>query len=347
MHKTDLKTLTRSELIRFVENLGEKPFRASQLWLWLYHKGVTSFDEMSNLSKDFRERLKNAAEIRSIELFQKTVSVSTGTQKFLWRLQDGQKIESVFIPESDRKTICISSQAGCALGCTFCATGGMGFRRNLEACEIVDQVLAVRRETGVQPTNIVVMGMGEPFLNYENTMHALDLLNDPEGVAVGHRKITVSTAGIVPRIRQYTEEDRPYKLAVSLNAVSGTLRTELMPVNKTYPLGDVIQSVRDYTRRTGRRATFEYVLLNRVNDFTAHADRLLNLLKGLPCKVNLIVWNPTSDRFSRPDHKRVQAFAERIQPLHAPVILRLSRGDDIDAACGQLAGEAGGEKPVW
>ena len=337
MPKVNLKSLTKTELTAFVESLGEKPFRAAQLWSWLYNKGAASFEAMTNLSKTFRQTLDSVSEIRSLSLERKTLSGFSDTQKFLWRLDDGMKIESVCIPEPDRTTICISSQVGCALGCTFCATGRMGFRRNLEAHEIVDQVLCVRRETSMQPTNVVVMGMGEPLLNYENVMRALQVLNDPEAIAIGHRRITVSTAGIVPGIRRMAEEGRPYRLAVSLNAAIDDLRTLLMPVNKTYPVDEVIRAVRFYTAKTKKRVTFEYVLLKGINDSPGEADRLLKLLKGLPCKVNLIAFNPTKGKFERPGAEHVRAFAERIKSLQAPVNLRLSRGDDIDAACGQLA----------
>jgi 23S rRNA (adenine2503-C2)-methyltransferase len=339
MQKINLKSLTKSELDDFIASLGEKPFRAGQIWSWLYNKGAVSFDDMSNLSKGFRDALAASAEIPRLALIRKTSSEAHGTQKFLWRLEDGFQIESVAIPESDRKTVCISSQVGCALGCTFCATGRMGFTRNLHAHEIVDQVLSVRRETSTQPTNVVVMGMGEPFLNYENVIQALGVLNDPGALSIGHRRITISTSGIVPRIRQFADENRPYKLAVSLNAARNDLRGELMPVNRTYPMNEVIGAVRYYTGKTKRRATFEYVLLKGVNDSDAEAGRLLRLLKGLPCKVNLIAFNPTGKNHERPDAGRIHAFAERIKSLQAPVNLRLSRGDDIAAACGQLAGD--------
>jgi 23S rRNA (adenine2503-C2)-methyltransferase len=337
MQKVNLKSLTKSELQSFVASLGEKPFRAGQIWSWLYNKGAVSFDDMSNLSKGFRETLAGSAEIPRLALVRKTVSEAYGTQKFLWQLEDSLRIESVYIPESDRKTLCISSQVGCALGCAFCATGRMGFRRNLLPHEIIDQVLSVRRETSVQPTNVVVMGMGEPLLNYDHVMQALGVLNDSGALAIGHRRITVSTAGIVPRIRQMADEGRPYKLAVSLNAAGNELRTALMPVDKTYPLHDLIAAVRYYTAKTKKRVTFEYVLLKGVNDSIAEADGLLRLLKGLPCKVNLIAFNETGGRFKRPDMESIHGFAERIKSLRAPVNLRLSRGDDIAAACGQLA----------
>jgi 23S rRNA (adenine2503-C2)-methyltransferase len=339
MSKINLKSLTKAKLAEFIASLGEKPFRAPQIWLWIYNKGAVSFDEMTNLSRDFRKRLDAVAEIHPMKSIRQTDSGSSDTRKFLWCLEDGQTIESVYIPESGRITICVSSQIGCAMGCVFCATGEMGLRRNLEFYEIVDQVLSVRRETGSQPTNIVVMGMGEPFLNYENVMQALDILNDPEGLAIGHKRITVSTAGIVPRIRQMADEGRPYKLAVSLNAASNDLRTRLMPINKTYPLNEVIEAVRYYSSKTKKRVTFEYVLLEGINDSMVEADRLLKLLKNLPCKINLIAFNPTNSVFRRPNTAVIGAFAERIKPLHAPVILRLSRGDDIAAACGQLAGK--------
>jgi len=337
MHKTNLAGLTRNALRSLLVDLGEKPYRAGQIWSWLYQKGVTDFDDMTNLSKSFRQRLRDHAVIESMDLKTRTESVS-GTRKYLWMLDDGQAIESVFIPEGRRRTICISSQAGCPLACAFCATGRLGLIRNLSVFEIVDQVLAVRRQEQCQPTNMVVMGMGEPFLNYDHVMQAMAIINDHEGIAIGHRKITISTAGIVPRIRQYTEEGHPYKLAVSLNATTDSLRSRLMPVNRTYPLETLLDAVRDYTRRSKKRVTFEYVLLAGVNDSDGDARRLMKLLHDIPCKVNLIAYNKTSGRFQGPDAERISAFAGKIRPLSAPVTLRLSKGDDINGACGQLAG---------
>jgi 23S rRNA (adenine2503-C2)-methyltransferase len=332
-----LKTLDKTGLSAWAESIGEKPFRARQLWSWMYRKGASSFEAMTDLSKAFRRKLADSAELDALRLVRATGSSSTGTRKFLWKCADGLQVETVFIPEADRKTVCVSSQVGCALGCGFCATGGMGFVRNLESWEIVEQVLGVRRETGNRPTNIVVMGMGEPFLNYDNVMKAMVVIADPQGVAISHRKITISTAGILPGIARFTAEKRPYRLAVSLNATSDSIRSRIMPVNKKYPLKELVAAAKDYSRKTGGRITFEYVLIRDVNDSMRDAERLLKLLKNLPCKVNLIPCNPGCGTFVRPEDERVSAFLDAIKPLASPVIIRMSRGVDISAACGQLA----------
>ncbi|MBN2201044.1 23S rRNA (adenine(2503)-C(2))-methyltransferase RlmN [bacterium] len=336
--KTHIKALGRAGLEQWVSTLGEKPYRARQLWKWLIQRGAVSFSDMTDLSKAFRARLEATAEIKSLRQVSADGSRDTGAVKFLWECPDGNRIESVHIPEGDRRTVCISSQVGCGLGCLFCATGRLGFTRNLESWEILDQVIGVRRETGAAPTNIVVMGMGEPFLNYDAVMDALAVMNDPEGLAIGHRKITVSTAGVIPGLLRFTEENRPYKLAVSLNAATDGLRTRIMPVNRKYPIAALMEAVRAYSRAPGRRVTFEYVLLAGLNDSREDASRLLALLRGLPCKVNLIPYNPAVGGFQRPDEDRVERFLEWIKPLRSPVIVRWSRGADIGAACGQLAG---------
>ncbi|MFH1942472.1 MAG: 23S rRNA (adenine(2503)-C(2))-methyltransferase RlmN [bacterium] len=337
MNKVNLKGLSRKELDDFIADIGEKSFRSSQIWAWIYGKGLTSFDGMTNISRDLRNRLDQIAVISSLKLVHSMTSSQSQTQKFLWELEDGLRMESVFIPDGKRRTVCISSQVGCSLGCTFCATGVMGFFRNLEPHEIVDQVLAIQRQVGEKSTNVVVMGMGEPFLNYENVVKALSIINDPEGVAISHRKITISTAGIVPQIFRYAEEGRPFKLAISLNATTDIQRSRLMPVNKKYPLRALLEACKTYTVKQRKRLTFEYVLLRGENDTRQDAHRLLTLLKGIPCKVNLIAYNRTTDAFARPDEAHIQTFAESIRYLCAPVTLRLSRGDDIDGACGQLA----------
>ena len=338
MQKQNLKGLSRQELDAFIAGIGEKPFRSSQIWSWMYLRGLTSFDGMTNLSKHLRSKLESVATISSLKFVEKKTSSTSKTTKFLWELEDGLRLESVYIPEKKRRTVCISSQVGCGLGCRFCATAMMGFVRNLNPDEIVDQVISVWRDVGEKPTNIVVMGMGEPFMNYENVIKTLNIINDAEGIAISHRKITVSTAGIVPQLRRYTAEGHPYKLAISLNATTDAQRSKLMPVNRKYSLKELIQAARVYTHRLRRRLTFEYVLMKGVNDSSADAQKLLKLLTGIPCKVNLIAYNPTrTGYYTRPDDERIQAFAESIRPLCAPVTLRLSRGDDIDGACGQLA----------
>ena len=335
MQKSNLKSMNREQLERFVVSMDEKRFRASQIWSWMYLRGAVSFDEMTSLSKDLR--FHRVAYIGTLKRIDKNVSPASGTQKFLWELEDGLRIESVYIPEGKRRTVCISSQVGCALGCRFCATAKMGLVRNLLVDEIVDQVISIWRDVGEKPTNVVVMGMGEPLLNYENIIRALVCINDPEGIAIGHRKITISTAGIVPQLYRYTEEGHPYKLAISLNATTDAQRSRLMPVNRTYPLEDLLRAAAEYTRRCRRWLTFEYVLLKGINDTPDDARRLLSLLKGIPCKVNLIAYNPVGKKYSRPDEEHIHAFADSIRSMCAPVTLRLSRGDDIQGACGQLA----------
>ena len=336
MKKINLKGLSRDELDGFITGIGEKSFRASQIWSWIYVKGMTSFESMTNISKALRVRLDRMAFISSLRLIEKKSSPISGTRKFLWELEDGFCVESVYIPEKKRRTVCISSQVGCGLGCRFCATAKVGFVRNLLPHEIVDQVISVTRDVDEKPTNIVVMGMGEPLLNYENVLKALVIINNAEGIGIGHRKITLSTAGIVPQLHRYTEEGHPFKLAISLNGTTDAQRSRLMPINRKYPLRDLLQTAREYTRRRRKRLTFEYVLLKGVNDTPADAQRLLQLLEGIPCKVNLIGYNQARGSYKRPDEEHILGFAESIRSLCAPVTLRLSRGDDIDGACGQL-----------
>lgn len=346
MKKRNLKGLSREELLAFVDSIGEKSFRATQLWSWIYHKGSVVFQEMSNISKDLRSRLDETAFISSLKLKKKTVSPVSGTRKYLWELEDGLTMESVYIPDGKRRTVCISSQIGCRLQCGFCATGRMGFVRNLLPHEILDQVIGVQRDVGEKLTNIVVMGMGEPFLNYDHVIKALSIIRDPEGIAIGHRKITISTAGIIPEIKRFIEEKQLFQLAISLNATTDEQRSRIMPINKKYPLKDLLAVARQYARSTRKRLTFEYVLLEGINDTPDDAKRLLKLLKKIPCKINLIAYNPTGRKFSRPREERIQAFAESIRPLLAPVTLRLSRGDDINSACGQLATKVKASKKI-
>ncbi len=329
--------MSRQELDQFIADIDEKSFRAGQIWSWIYQKNLTSFDQMTNISQSLRTKIDRIAFISSLKLVNKTVSTRSKTEKFLWELGDGLRIESVYIPEGKRRTVCISCQVGCALKCRFCATGSMGFIRNLEVEEITDQVLSILREIGGKPTNIVVMGMGEPFLNVNNVIKALYILNHSDGMAIGHRKITISTAGIIPQLIRYAEEAHPFKLAISLNATTDPQRTYLMPINLKYPLHELLRTARIYTKKIKKRITFEYVLLKGINDTQADAHRLLGLLNGIPCKVNLIAYNPTGNRFKAPDEDTIKHFAEAIRPLCAPVTTRLSKGDDIHAACGQLA----------
>ncbi|HHS13351.1 MAG TPA: 23S rRNA (adenine(2503)-C(2))-methyltransferase RlmN [bacterium] len=336
MNRIILNSLDKEELARFFENLGQKPFRARQIWSWVYGKGIHDFEAMTNMSAALRLQLSRIARFSRLGLAGDMLSAS-GTRKFVWALEDGLFIESVYIPDGKRHTVCVSSQVGCRLGCAFCATARMGFKRDLMPHEIVDQVQSMQALTGVKPTNLVVMGMGEPFLNYHSVIKALNIINDREGIAIGHRKITISTAGIIPRIRQFADEKHPYLLAVSLNASTDALRQRLMPVARRYPLKDLLDTARYYTAKMRKRMTFEYVMLRGINDRMEDARRLKDLLKNIPCKVNLIAYNPTPGAFHRPSEEHIIAFAEALRPLSAPVTLRLSRGDDIQGACGQLA----------
>lgn len=336
MNKINLKNLSREELKTFIVEIEEKSFRAQQIWQWIYEKQVNDFSEMTNVSKLLREKLFQNAELKSMILVDKLKSGS-GTIKYLWQLEDGHNIESVYIPEGKRKTLCVSSQVGCTLGCRFCATGKLGFIRNLEPYEIVDQVLGTQRDLGIKFTNIVIMGMGEPFLNYDHLIKALYMINDGDGIAISHRKITISTAGIIPRLRQYTQEKHPFKLAISLNGTTQEQREQVMPVTKTYKFNDLLAAAKEYTKVIKKRITFEYVLLHGVNDSQADADRLLKILKKIPCKLNIIAYNDTGSGFITPTDTQVLKFVKALKNLNASVTIRLSKGDDIQGACGQLA----------
>ncbi|MBN2415596.1 23S rRNA (adenine(2503)-C(2))-methyltransferase RlmN [bacterium] len=340
--KTDLKSLSREGLTAFISGLEEKPFRAEQIWNWLYARGVSDFQHMTNLSKAFRERLETVACISRLELEDRQVSKKTGTVKYLWRLEDGREVESVYIPDGNRHTICISTQVGCALGCDICATARIGFTRDLTVSEIVNQVMDTAADMGRKPTNIVVMGMGEPFLNYDNLITALYIINSRDGLAVSHRRITISTAGIAPLIRRYAGEGHPFKLAISLHATTDSVRSRIMPINRKYPLKDLMAAAGVYARTARDRLTFEYVLIDGINDSKEDARRLRNMLRTIPCKVNLISYNAGGNsRYAASPPERVRVFTDEIRHLLAPVTLRLSRGDDINGACGQLAGKKG------
>ncbi|MGQ9561469.1 MAG: 23S rRNA (adenine(2503)-C(2))-methyltransferase RlmN [Candidatus Oleimicrobiaceae bacterium] len=347
LEKKQLIGMTMEELEQFACAMGEKPFRGRQLFAWVYGRGVRDFAQMSDIAKPLRARLSQVAEVGLLRPLAVEASQDGATRKFLFALPDGERIESVYIPEGERQTLCVSSQVGCALGCAFCATGQMGFRRNLTAGEIVDQVLLVEHLVERQMTNVVLMGMGEPFLNYEQVISACELMRHEQGLAIGHRRIVISTAGWVPGIMRLADEGHRFKLAVSLNATTDEMRRLLMPVAKRYPLQELLNAVIYYYRRTKRRPTFEYVLLAGVNDSLEDARRLRQLVRRVPCKVNLIPYNPTANKYRRPSAAQVEAFREALAPLKAPVIVRWSKGDDIQAACGQLAASRnwGGDRP--
>jgi 23S rRNA (adenine2503-C2)-methyltransferase len=354
--RTNLLGLPRPALETFVAGLGSKPFRARQLMNWIYKRGTASFDQMTDLAKEFRARLQTEAEVRAPEIASVQESAD-GTRKWLLRADVEQAFEMVFIPEPDRGTLCISSQVGCALDCSFCATAQQGFNRNLSTAEIVGQVwLAARELEGTPPTgvaaaapgagrdgrrvtNVVLMGMGEPLANFRNVVPALRILLDDFGFDLSRRRVTLSTSGLVPQIYKLAEETN-VALAVSLHAPDDALRDELVPINRKHPIAELLEACWFYLdEQNGRSVTFEYVMLDGINDTPAQARALASLLKGHPAKVNLIPFNPfPGTRYRRSPADAIQRFRDELLQRGVLATIRRTRGDDIDAACGQLAG---------
>jgi 23S rRNA (adenine2503-C2)-methyltransferase len=337
--KKNLVGLTRQECEEFALEIGEKKYRGRQIYKWIYAQRAASFDEMTDLPLELRDKLRNSADLGYLTLAEKDQRSSSGSIKYLFRLPDGLHIESVYIPDASRHTLCISSQVGCALNCRFCATARLGLKRNLTAGEIVDQVLNIMRDCREEITNIVFMGMGEPFANYEQVIKAANLLSDDNGMAIGARRIVISTVGIADKIIQYADEGHKYRLAVSLNSPFQEQRAELMPIACKWDMDALLSAVSYYAKKSRKTPTFEYVLLAGVNDTRAHAEALKKIVKSMPSKVNLIPYNPTIEAFSRPTAERVDAFAQWLLPLNAGLSVRWSKGYDANAACGQLAGK--------
>jgi len=334
----DLYELTQNELIDLLTGWGEPKFRARQVWKWLYQKRVDNFDAMSNLPAKLRERLKVEARLGALALEAEQVS-RDGTIKRLYRLDDAQLIESVLMQyDDDRRTACISTQAGCAMGCVFCATGQMGFARHLTAAEIFEQALYFARDLaarGERLSNVVLMGMGEPFHNYDESLKAVRRLMDDLGI--GARHITVSTVGLVPQIRRFAEEGLQVKLAISLHAATDAEREALLPVNRRWPLREVMDACRYYVEKTGRRISFEWALINGKTDTPEQAHALGKLLKGLLCHVNAIPLNPTEGYSGGPSNSEaIDRFVAILNEYGVSVTIRVRRGIDIDAGCGQL-----------
>lgn len=336
MKYKSLVGLNLTELEQLMVELGESRFRADQLLDWIYKKRVSSFDDMTNISKAFRNKLKENFSIGTVSLEKLISSQDNFTHKFLFRLTDGLCIESVFMIENKRRTVCLSSQVGCALNCDFCATGKMGFKRNLEVAEIVDQLLFISRYFHEEVTNVVVMGMGEPFLNYENVLNACDIISNDRCFAIGKRKITISTSGIIPAIKRFADEDRKYKLAISLNSADNDIRSRLMPVNNKYPVRELMNAVRYYFNKTKRRVTFEYVLIRGLNDRRMDAEALQKLIHDLPCKINIIPYNETDENYRQSAENVIDDFIQPFLNMNAVISVRRSKGVDINAACGQL-----------
>jgi 23S rRNA (adenine2503-C2)-methyltransferase len=341
--KTNLLDLDRAGLVQYFAERGEKSFRATQVMKWIHDQGVADFTAMTNISKAMRASLQDTAEIRLPEIAADQLS-DDGSRKWLFRFDDGNCIETVFIPEAERGTLCISSQVGCMLNCSFCSTAQQGFNRNLTTGEIIGQLWLAARALGQTSqgervvSNVVLMGMGEPLLNYDNVVRAIRIMLDDFAYGLSKRRVTLSTAGVVPAI-QRLREDCDVSLAVSLHAPDDLLRNELVPLNKKYPIRTLLQACKDYVGEGRRRVTFEYVLLDGVNDSDADARRLIRCLEGVPAKVNLIPFNPfPQTRYRRSSDARIDRFFEILNAAGIVTITRRTRGDDIDAACGQLAG---------
>ncbi len=343
-NKTNLLGLTRSGLEQFVVAMGEKPFRARQLFKWIYRRAAGDFEAMTDLGKDFRRRLAEIADIRVPEVITEQVSAD-GTRKWLLRLESGQAIEMVFIPEPGRGTLCISSQVGCAMDCTFCSTAQQGFNRNLETAEIVGQVWLANRELGYSPdgdrviSNVVFMGMGEPLMNYRNVVPAAEVMMDDLGLDLSRRRVTVSTSGLVPQMIRIADETN-VALAVSLHAPNDELRSQIVPINRIHPIKDLLDACWHYVeKQNARNVTFEYVMLDGVNDKAEHARQLAALLRGHPAKVNLIPFNSfPGTQYRCSSDEAIERFRDLLIKGGVIATIRRTRGDDIDAACGQLVG---------
>ena len=345
--KINLLDLNRQQLREFFAEMGEKPFRADQVMKWMYHYCSDDFDEMTDINKVLRTRLKEVAVIRAPEVAEEQRSAD-GTIKWAIKIAD-QLVETVYIPEADRATLCVSSQVGCALECKFCSTAQQGFNRNLRVSEIIGQVwraakiIGAQKKTGIRPiTNVVMMGMGEPLLNLNNVVPAMEIMLDDFGFGLSKRRVTLSTSGVVPALDKLGDMI-DVALAISLHAPTDAIRDEIMPINKKYNIETFLASVRRYMEKSNAnqgRVTVEYVLLDHVNDGTDHAHQLAECLKDTPCKINLIPWNPFPGApYGRSSNSRIDRFSKVLMSYGFTTIVRKTRGDDIDAACGQLAGE--------
>lgn len=336
MEKINLRDLTIEELKKFLEGMGEKPFRAKQIFAWIY-KGVESFDEMTDLSKNLREKLKEHAEIGKLDILKVQHSETDGTRKYLLGLKDGNTIESVFMKYKYGNSICVSSQAGCRMGCKFCASGMDGLRRNLTAGEIVGEILTIEKDTGEKINHVVVMGTGEPFDNYNNLVKFIKNVHEKEGLGISLRNITVSTCGLVPKIQQFAEDLKQVNLAISLHSADSQTRESMMPVNKSYPVDELLGACRAYTEETGRRITFEYALVKGKTDTKEQIDLLAVKLKGMLCHVNLIPLNEVEETgLAGSNRKKALEIAAYLGNRGIPATVRRELGADIQAACGQL-----------
>lgn len=336
-NKVDIKSMNMGELVTYIESLGEKKFRAKQIYEWLHVKHVGAFEEMTNISKKFISILNENCELTVLQKEEVQISKLDGTRKYLFALKDGNVIESVLMKYKHGNSVCISSQVGCRMGCRFCASTLDGLVRGLTPAEMVEQIYRISEDIGERVSNVVVMGTGEPMDNYENLLRFLELLTDEYGLNISQRNVTVSTCGIVPRIRQLAEEKLAITLALSLHASNQQKRLELMPVANKYDIGEVIDACKYYFVQTGRRVTFEYSLVGGVNDSEEDARELISLVKGMNCHVNLIPVNPIKERsYVQSNADVVNAFKNRIEKAGLHATIRREMGRDIDGACGQL-----------
>lgn len=343
MNKIDLKGLSLPEIEALFLKIGEKKFRAAQVYAWIYKYGHTDFSQMTNLGKEFREKLSSSFSISTLSLSHKAESID-GTTKFLWKLSDHKEIESVLIPDDDRLTACVSSQVGCALACTFCATGKMGFTRNLTSGEIYDQIYAMNEwamaQRGQHITNIVFMGMGEPLMNLPNVQKAIDLISHETGTSISKKRITISTAGVAHKIIELADSNPKTKLAVSVHSAISEKRNQIMPINRGTDLTELTRAIQYYTRQTKQRVTYEYVLFDGFNDGDEDARALIKLSRSAPSKVNIIMYNPVAEvKLKRATNVNLNHFINLLVDANIIVMVRQSRGQDIAAACGQLATE--------
>ena len=336
MEKTYLPDMDIKELEKFLKAMGQQKFRAKQIFSWIA-RGAQNFDEMTDLSKQLREELKLSATVSGLNIRRKLVSAIDGTAKYLFELQDGNIIESVLMEYVHGFTACISSQIGCKMGCSFCASTIAGFRRDLSAGEMLEQILAIQRDNGVKIGNVVIMGIGEPFDNYDNVMKFLRLANDPEGLNIGQRHMTVSTCGLVPRILQFTDENTQVNLAISLHAPNDEIRAGIMPVGRKYSIDKIIEACKIYTEKTKRRITFEYALIEGVNDSPENAAELASRLRGMLCHINLIPVNTVKGTgYQQSGRRHIEEFSRLLLKRGLETTIRRELGSDINAACGQL-----------
>ena len=337
MNKKDIRSYTFDELKIEIENIGEKAFRAKQIYEWLHVKLADSFEEMTNLSKALREKLETQYEISQVQMLERQVSKTDGTNKFLFQLQDGHVVESVLMKYKHGNSVCISSQVGCRMGCRFCASTIGGLERNLKSSEMLGQIYQIQKISGERVSNVVIMGTGEPLDNYDNFVKFIHILTDEHGLNISQRNITVSTCGIVPNMKRLAEEQLQITLALSLHGSTQEKRQTLMPIANKYQLQEVLEACDYYFEKTGRRITFEYSLVHGVNDLDEDANELIHILKHRNCHINLIPVNPIKERsFEKPSKKSADNFKNKLEKSGINVTIRREMGSDIDGACGQL-----------